>query len=128
MADGTYDVDRYLDGLAEPQATTLRQLRETLRATLPDADEGLSYGVPAFLVDGTPVAGYAGFKAHCGYYPHSDSVLAGAADLLDAYEWSRGTLRFPMTLGQVRADSRQDAQRLVGALPVIRSSLDQEIR
>ena len=89
-------VDEYLDGLAEPQASTLRELRSTLRVILPDADERLSYGVPAFAIDGTPVAGYAAFKAHCGYYPHSESVLAQAADLLEGYEWSRGTLRFPI--------------------------------
>ena len=96
MSGDAEAVDRYLDGLPEPQATTLRSLRATLLDLLPDADEGLSYGVPAVLVDGSPVAGYAGFTAHCGYYPHSGSVLQDAADLLDGYAWSKGTLRFPV--------------------------------
>ena len=96
MSEGAEAVDRYLEGLPEPHATTLRKLRATLIAVLPDADEGLSYGVPAVLVDGQPVAGYAGFKAHCGYYPHSGSVLAEAAEQLEDYEWSKGTLRFPI--------------------------------
>ena len=64
---------------------------------LPEADEGLSYGVPAFKVDGTPVAGYAWFAKHCGYYPHSGSVLSAVdAELLDGYDWAKGTLRFPI--------------------------------
>jgi uncharacterized protein YdhG (YjbR/CyaY superfamily) len=96
MASGAKAVDTYLEGLTEPQASTLRSVRATLRDLLPDADEKLSYGVPAFLVGGKPVAGYAGFEAHCGYYPHSGSVLEQAADLLDAYDWSKGTLRFPI--------------------------------
>ncbi|MDJ0791402.1 MAG: DUF1801 domain-containing protein [Acidimicrobiia bacterium] len=94
--DTTPQVDAYLLGLEEPRASTLRELRSTLRAVLPDAEERLSYGVPAFAVDGTPVAGYAAFKAHCGYYPHSGSVLERAADMLEGHEWSAGTLKFPI--------------------------------
>ena len=89
-------VDEYLDGAPEPHRGTLAALRKTLRAILPDAEEGLSYGVPAFEVNGTSVAGYAYHKNHCGYYPHSGSVLSALADDLGGYEWSRGTLRFPI--------------------------------
>ena len=89
-------VDEYLAGAPEPQHTTLVALRATLRALLPDATEALSYGVPALTVDGAVVAGYAYFTNHCGYYPHSDSVLASLADDLTGYDWSKGTLRFPI--------------------------------
>ena len=90
-------VDEYLDEAPEPQRTTLGALRETLRAILPDAEEGLSYGVPAFLVDGKPVAGYAHAKRHCSYFPHSGDVLDRVeSDLLEGYDWSKGTLRFPV--------------------------------
>ncbi len=88
------DVDEYLDAAPEPQQTTLRALRETLREILPDADEGLSYGVPAFLVEGTAVAGYAWAKAHCSYFPHSGRILPAMADQLEDHDWSKGTLRF----------------------------------
>ena len=109
MSEGSAAVDGYLDGLAEPQASTLRQLRATLRAVAPDVAEGLSYGVPAVMVNGTPIAGYAGFKAHCGYYPHSESVLSEAADQLEGYQWSKGTLRFPID----QPLPRQIVERLV---------------
>ncbi|MBT8164650.1 MAG: hypothetical protein HKO82_11665 [Acidimicrobiia bacterium] len=89
-------VDEYLENAPEPHRTTLCQIRESLRNILPEATEGLSYGVPAFMIDGTPVAGYAYFKNHCGFYPHSGSVLASVADELADYDWAKGTLRFPI--------------------------------
>ena len=89
-------VDQYLDGAPEPQRSTLRQIRTSLREILPDAAEELSYGVPAFKVEGAAVAGYAFFKNHCSYFPHSGSVLPQLADELGSYEWSKGTLRFPI--------------------------------
>jgi uncharacterized protein YdhG (YjbR/CyaY superfamily) len=89
-------VEEYLDGAPEPDRSTLLELRSTLRTILPDATEALSYGVPAFKVDGKPVAGYAYLKNHCSYFPHSGSVLSEMADELGDYEWSKGTLRFPV--------------------------------
>ncbi len=89
-------VDEYLANAPEPHRTTLNTIRASLRSILPDAEEGLSYGVPAFKVDGTPVAGYAHFKNHCGYYPHSGSVLEKLEGELEGYDWSKGTLRFPI--------------------------------
>jgi uncharacterized protein YdhG (YjbR/CyaY superfamily) len=61
---------------------------------LPDAEETLSYGVPGFEMEGKLIAGYAYFKNHCSYFPHSGSVLARLAGELDDYDWSKGTLKF----------------------------------
>lgn len=88
-------VDEYLAGLPEPQRSTLEKLRAMLQELLPGADEGLSYGVPAVKVNGKPVAGYAAFKNHCSYFPHSGSILQEIADELSSYDWSKGTLKFP---------------------------------
>ncbi len=87
-------VDDYLDNAPEPQRTTLVALRATLREILPDAIETISYGMPAFVVGGKPVAGYAYFKNHCSYFPHSGSVLSRLGDELDGYDASKGTLKF----------------------------------
>ncbi len=89
-------VDEYLNSAPEPQRTTLTALRVTLREVLPNAEEALSYGVPAFKVRGKPVAGYAFFKQHCSYFPHSGSVLQEIADELADFRWSKGTLQFPV--------------------------------
>jgi uncharacterized protein YdhG (YjbR/CyaY superfamily) len=88
-------VDSYLKGAPEPHRSTLAALRETLHELLPDASEEMSYGMPAFKVSGKAVAGYAYFKNHCSYFPHSGTVLPEAADALDDYDWDKGTLRFP---------------------------------
>lgn len=89
-------VDEYLAETPEPQRTTLSALRATLRDVLPGAEERLSYGIPASVLHGTAVAGYGSFRAHCSYFPHSGSVLPALADELDGFEWSAGTLRFPV--------------------------------
>jgi uncharacterized protein YdhG (YjbR/CyaY superfamily) len=91
------EIDAYLAKVKEPGRTVLEQLRETILAIIPEAEQGMSYGVPAFRVSGTPVVGFAAFKGHLGYYPHSGSVLPGLPEReLDAYDWSKGTLRFPL--------------------------------
>lgn len=89
-------VDEYLAGAPEPHRTTLQSLRATLRTILPNAEEALSYGVPAFKIDGVAVAGYAFFSRHCSYFPHSGSVLEQFGDELEGFDWSKGTLKFPV--------------------------------
>ena len=57
----------------------------------------MSYGVPAFKIGGKAVAGYARAKRHCSYFPHSGQVLGRVEpELLEGYDWSKGTLRFPV--------------------------------
>jgi uncharacterized protein YdhG (YjbR/CyaY superfamily) len=90
-------VDEYLDAAPEPQQSTLRKLRVMLASMLPDAEEGMSYGVPAFRVGGTAVAGYAYAKRRCSFFPHSGSVINQVEPgLLEGYDWAKGTLRFPI--------------------------------
>lgn len=90
-------VDEYLDTAPEPQRSTLLELRALLASILPEAEQAMSYGVPAFKVGGKPVAGYAHAKRHCSYFPHSGTVIAQVEpELLEGYDWSKGTLRFPV--------------------------------
>lgn len=89
-------IDDYLAALDEPARSTLGSLRSTLRELLPDAEEALAYGVPAFKVRGKPVAGFAAFKQHLSYFPHSGDVLTRLSDELGGYATSKGTLRFPV--------------------------------
>ena len=89
-------IDRHLKKFSGVQLETLQHLRETIRSVVPHAKETMSYGMPAFEIDGNVVAGFDGFKSHCSYFPHSGSVLQE----LDGYpEWcavSKGTLKFPI--------------------------------
>ncbi len=89
-------VDEYLEAAPEPHRSTLKALRKTLRNLLPEATETISYNVPAFKMSGKAIAGYAHFKNHCSYFPHSGRVLTELEAELDAYDWDKGTLRFPI--------------------------------
>jgi uncharacterized protein YdhG (YjbR/CyaY superfamily) len=88
------EIDHYLDGLEEPKRTTLAQLRQAILAIVPEAEQGISYGVPAFKVRGKTIAGFAAFKNHLSYLPHSGSVFAELEDELQGYSTSSGALRF----------------------------------
>jgi uncharacterized protein YdhG (YjbR/CyaY superfamily) len=58
------------------------------------AEEGISYGMPAFRLDGKVIAGFAAFKNHLSYLPHSGAVLAELADDVADYVTSKGALQF----------------------------------
>ncbi len=90
------DVDNYLAGVDEPKRSTLEQLRRSILGALPDAEECISYGMPAFKVRGKTVAGFAAFNNHLSYLPHSGSVLPGIAGDLVGYEFTKGSLHFPI--------------------------------
>ena len=88
------EIDQYLDGLEEPKRATLARLRQTILDVLPEAEQGISYGLPAFKVRGKTIAGFAAFKNHLSYLPHSGSVFPQLKDELKGYTTSSGALRF----------------------------------
>ena len=82
-------IDEYLATLDEPTRAALQQLREIIRAIVPEAEECISYALPAFRVRGKVVAGFAAFTTHLSYLPHSGSVLPALAD--DLKDFPGGT-------------------------------------
>lgn len=90
------EIDGYLAGLDEPKRTTLSTLRTTILGIIPEAEQCISYGMPAFKLDGRVIAGFAAFKNHLSYLPHSGSVLTELSDDLASYSMSNGALRFPI--------------------------------
>ena len=89
-------IDRHLKKFSGAQLETLQHLRETILSIVPHARETLSYGMPAFEIDGKVVAGFDGFKNHCSYFPHSGSVLKEIEGFPEWCEVSKGTLKFPI--------------------------------
>ena len=87
-------VDSYLRDLEEPKRTTLQELRRTILEIVPEAEEGISYRVPAFRLHGTVIAGFAAFKNHVSYLPFSGSVLGQLADELEGYTTTKSSLHF----------------------------------
>jgi uncharacterized protein YdhG (YjbR/CyaY superfamily) len=69
-------------------------LRRTILEIVPEAEEVISYRVPAFRVGGKTVAGFAAFKDHLSYLPFSGSVLGPLADELKGYTMTKSSLHF----------------------------------
>ena len=90
------EIDDYLAGLDEPKRSTLADLRKTIAGVIPDAEQCISYGLPAFRLHGKVIAGFAAFKNHLSYLPHSGSVFPELNEELAGYERSTGALRFPI--------------------------------
>jgi uncharacterized protein YdhG (YjbR/CyaY superfamily) len=88
------EITAYLDTIDEPKRATLQKLRETIVEVLPDAEEGIAYNLPAFRLHGKVIAGFAAFKNHLSYLPHSGSVFVELEEELSAYPKSTGALRF----------------------------------
>src|ERR1035438_856202 len=90
------EIDQYLGTLDEPKRATLAQLRDTILAIVPDAEQCISYGMPAFKLRGKTLAGFAAFKSHLSYLPHSGSVIPQLAKETEGYTKTKGSLHFPV--------------------------------
>jgi uncharacterized protein YdhG (YjbR/CyaY superfamily) len=88
------EIDQYLESLDEPKRETLAQLRQAILDVLPEAEQGMAYRLPAFKMRGKTIAGFAAFKNHLSYLPHSGSVFPELSDELTGYVTSSGALRF----------------------------------
>jgi uncharacterized protein YdhG (YjbR/CyaY superfamily) len=84
------EIDRYLDALEEPKRSPLALLRQRILDVIPGAEQGIAYGVPAFKVRGKTIAGFAAFKNHLSYLPHSGSVFPSSRTNSRATQPRRG--------------------------------------
>ena len=87
-------MDDYLRALDEPKRSTLQSLRRTILDIVPEAEEVISYRVPAFRVGGKTIAGFAAFKDHLSYLPFSGSVLGQLTGELEGYALTKSSLHF----------------------------------
>lgn len=87
-------IDDYLAGIDEPKRSTLEKLRMAIVEIEPRAVECISYGMPAFKIEGKTIAGFAAFKNHLSYLPHSGSVLPELESELKGYTTTKGSLHF----------------------------------
>ena len=99
-------IDEYLTGVKPDQRSALQKLRRAIRAAAPSAQECISYGMPAFRVDGRALVYFAAWANHCALYPGSSTTLRKFRDELKGFEISKGTVRFshdkPLPISVVR--------------------------
>ncbi len=87
-------VDEYISGFPENVRIVLEKLRQVIRDSAPEAKETISYGMPAFKLNGNLVY-FAAWKNHIGFYG-TPSVVAAFMEELAPYELSKGAIKFPL--------------------------------
>jgi uncharacterized protein YdhG (YjbR/CyaY superfamily) len=87
-------IDDALAALQDPDRACLQRIIASARAVCPDAVDGVSYGLPALLLQGKPLLGVAAAAHHLALYPFSPAVLDAVAPALEGFPRSKGTVRF----------------------------------
>ena len=87
-------IDGYLSTVKGERRAALDALRKTIRTVIPRAEECISYGIPAFRLEGRIVAGFAATAKGCSYFPFSGSTLGTLERDLEAYGGTKSSLHF----------------------------------
>jgi uncharacterized protein YdhG (YjbR/CyaY superfamily) len=87
-------IDEYLAALSDDRRAALEALRKIISAAAPDAEECISYQLPAFRLNGKMLVAFGATANHCAFYPMSSSTVEGYKDELKDYGTSKGTIRF----------------------------------
>ena len=90
-------IDEYLVTQPAGAQAALRAVRAAIRATVPDAEEAISYQLPTFKLHGRAIIHFAGWKEHYSIYPATDGLAEAFRKELAGYEISKGTIRFPLS-------------------------------
>jgi uncharacterized protein YdhG (YjbR/CyaY superfamily) len=97
MREKPKTIDAYLAALGRAQRPPLERLRQTIRRAVPAAEECISYGMPAFRVEGGIVGGFAATKDGYSYYPFSGQTLDELAGELEGYSRTKSALHFSLS-------------------------------
>jgi uncharacterized protein YdhG (YjbR/CyaY superfamily) len=89
-------VERYIAAQPENTRAVLSRVRQILRRALPQAEETISYGMPAYRVHGRIAIYLAGWKQHYSLYPAIGGLQEEFREELARYQTSKGTIRFPL--------------------------------
>lgn len=95
--DAPKSVDDYIAAQPEAMRPKLEQVRAAIRKAVPDAVEGIGYGMPGYKLGGKPMLYFAGFKQHYSLFAASGTFFAALGDELQGYELRKGTVHFPLT-------------------------------
>jgi len=114
------NIDEYIAQFPGDVQEKLREIRQAIREEAPEAEETISYGIPAFRQNGILVY-FAAFRDHLSFFPTSSGVAAFRGELA-GYHTSRGTIRFPLGTPTpldlvrkiVRFRVREDREKVAG--------------
>jgi uncharacterized protein YdhG (YjbR/CyaY superfamily) len=88
-------VDEYIEAQDESEKARLQEVRSTIRAAIPEAEERISWSMPTYW-KGRNLIHFAAFKKHIGIYPGGEATTV-FADELEGFDVSKGTIRLPHT-------------------------------
>ena len=91
---GFNSIDEYLATFPEGTQKILKELRATIKAAAPKAEEKISYQMPTFALKGNLVH-FAAYKNHIGFYPTPSGIEAFKQEL-SMYEGAKGSVKFPI--------------------------------
>ncbi|MFL6351646.1 MAG: iron chaperone [Bryobacteraceae bacterium] len=89
-------VDEYIGAQPEALRPKLQQVRAAIRKAVPEASEGIGYGMPGYKLNGKPLLYFAGFKQHYSLFAASGTFFASLEEELKDYEQRKGTVHFPL--------------------------------
>jgi uncharacterized protein YdhG (YjbR/CyaY superfamily) len=87
-------VDEYIDAFPDKTKALLEKLRKAIKRAAPQAEEVISYNMPAFKLHGALVY-YAGYKYHIGFYPTTSGITAFKKEL-SVYKGAKGSVQFSL--------------------------------
>lgn len=86
--------DEYIAGFPAEVQELLQLVRQEIKNVAPRAEEVISYGMPAFKLNGILVW-FAAYKNHIGFYPHASGIEAFKRELA-GYKSAKGSVQFPL--------------------------------
>jgi uncharacterized protein YdhG (YjbR/CyaY superfamily) len=87
-------IDDYLARVKPDHRDALQKLRRTIHTAAPKAEECISYGIPAFRLNGRSLVFFGAWANHCSFYPGNSVTLRKFRDDLKGFQTSKGTIRF----------------------------------
>ena len=90
----TNAIDEYILKFPSETQEQLSAIRHIIQKAAPDAEEVISYGMPAYKL-GSILVYFAGYKNHIGFYPTA-SGIENFKDRFGALKWSKGAIQFPL--------------------------------
>jgi uncharacterized protein YdhG (YjbR/CyaY superfamily) len=88
-------IDEYIQASPETVRPILQNIRQAILRAVPEAVESVSYGMPAFKVNGKPLAYFAVFEKHIGFYPIPSGIKAFRSELA-GFKQGKGSVQFPL--------------------------------
>jgi uncharacterized protein YdhG (YjbR/CyaY superfamily) len=88
------EIDKFFKSVDEPKRSTLEEMRRRILEVVPDAEQTIKYGMPAFLKDGWCFVCIAPFKNHINWSPYSSGVFPHLDKELEGYVVSKGSMQF----------------------------------